>query len=445
MINVSNEFVEILYSLGQCDIPEKTINQARKCFLDYIGVTVAGAFVTKDKLYDYIIENQGQYQLIGLKEKVDINTSALVNSYNSHVLELDDGHRVGMMHLAAPIFSGLLPVAEKTNATIRKFLTAAVVGYEASVRVASSIQPSHKKKGFHATGTCGTIGVAMAIATLLDYSKEEMNNVLSAASTSGAGLLEVITGKSEQKPYNISNATISGINAAKFGKNFSGPKDVLCGDRGFVKNLCDEWNIDKLLTPIMDVYEIERIYMKPYAACRHCHAPIEAAIKVANLHSVDINEIEKIIVETYGLAVFGHDHKEIEGVNSAKMSIPYSVAVAMLYKQAGLDMFTEQKIGEKNIQCLANKVDVVENEELSKLVPDKRAAIIRVYLKNKDVKQLRVDYPKGEPENPIEDSELNIKVESLIKSANKNNINEIINFIKDDSNFVKEIYKITNN
>lgn len=440
MRNISERFVDFIYELAQNKVLETDLVQARKCFADYIGVTVGGAKISKEKVKNYVESNEGKYSVFGYSEKVSLNSAVMLNAYNSHVLELDDGHRVAMMHLAAPIFSGLLSVGEKNQCTLREILKSAVIGYEVSIRLASAIQPSHKKKGFHATGTCGTVGCALAIASLLKYNKKEMLNVLCAAATSAAGLLEAITGKSEQKPYNIANAANAGVNAALFGKYFCGPKDILGGERGFIKNMSDEYDMN-LLIQKQNRMAIHGIYMKPYAACRHCHAPIEAALKLADEKEFNVKNIESVVVDTYDLAVYGHEHKKIEGVNSAKMSIPYSVAAALIHHKAGLEMFCQEMIYDEKIIGLTNKVMVKENEELSKLVPNKRSAIVTVNYLDGTRETARVDYPKGEPENPIDKQELSDKFYSLMNSVeiDKTEMKKIWEFIWETNNENLEI------
>jgi 2-methylcitrate dehydratase PrpD len=430
MKNISEEFNELLYNLSQKEIIEKDMIQAKKCFADYISVLTGGATITRDKFDELIKNSEGKYSVIGYERKVSMNAAILVNAYNAHVLEMDDGHRVAMMHLAAPIFSALISVGETINASLEDILKSSMIGYEAAIRLAGAIQPGHKKKGFHATGTCGTVGSAVAVAVLLRYSKEEMLNVLCAAATSAAGLLEAITGKSEQKPYNIANAAATGVNAALVGKKICGPSDILGGERGFVRNFADSFDAEYLMKANVDM-AMNRIYMKPYAACRHCHAPIEATLNIGIENKIDFEQIEKIIVETYGLAIYGHDHKRIEGENSAKMSIPYSVAVSLLYKKAGMEMFNENIIFDTNIEKIMNKITVKESDELSKLVPEKRSAIVTVYLKNGEKLTKRVDYPKGEPENPISYEELFEKFSSLMaySNATKQKIDEVWNAI----------------
>ncbi len=416
MNNISERYIDILYNLSKARLPLHVQKAAKDSFIDYLSVTLGGSMANKQADKTFFEENHivGIHHIIGKHYTTSLHNAVLINAFNAHALELDDGHRVAMMHLEAPIFSALIGVAALHDLTLDEVLRAAVVGYEAAIRLASAIQPSHKKRGFHATGTCGAVGCAIAIATLLKYSKQEMLNTLSAAATSGAGLLEVITGKSEQKPYNIANAAVAGLNAALYGRYFCGPADVLGGDRGFIKNLSSEFNEERLLAPT-EQYAIERIYKKPYAACRHCHAPVEAAIRLSKNKQIGATEIKEILVETYDLAVYGHDHQTIDGINSAKMSIPYSVAVAYQNQQCGLELFAEDVIKDSNVLALTNKVCVREDAQLSALVPNKRAAKVSIITQAGEITTEYVEYPKGEPENPITEEELLQKFFSLAK------------------------------
>jgi len=418
MSNVTKRFIDYIYRLSLEDLNNADEEQIKKCFLDYLAVAYGGSAVNYNLVDLYIKENVGKYTALGYKKKIDFNSAILLNAANSHVLELDDGHRYAMMHLGSPIFSGLLTVAEKEKASVYSMLKGAVVGYEAAIRLAKAFQPNHKKQGFHGTGTCGAIGCALAIASMLGYSRDEFENVLSAAATSAAGLLEVITGESMQKIYNVSNAAITGVNAALFGKIFQGPEDILGGERGFFKCFSSEFDVSKLFADNANK-EIHGIYLKPYAACRHCHAPIEAAVDIYNSRQIDIQNIEAVEVYTYDLAVYGHDHTKVNSVSSAKMSTPYSVAMALISGKGDLSVYNEVEIRSEELNGLIDKVRVISDDDLSKLVPKKRAAVVKVLLSNGECIERRVDYPKGEPENPIHIEEVKEKLLSMVTFAGK--------------------------
>ena len=414
MANITQRFVNKLYEMQDAQFPDSVMNKAQECFVDYVSVAIGGCNIYIDRNKKYIEKNNlnGKCHVFGLEITTDLHTAVFINAFNAHVLELDDSHRVAMTHLGAPIFSALIGVAEIYECTLMQIMKAAIVGYEAAIRLANTIQPSHKKRGFHVTGTCCTVGCAMGIASMLNYSEDEMRNVFSASVTSAAGLLAVISGNSEQKPYNCANAAIAGVNAALYGKYFIGAIDILGDSRGFFHAMTDEVHEERLFD---DGYAILSIYQKLYAACRHCHAPMEAMLKIRG--EFCWNDVEKIEVKVYDIAINGHDHTEIASISSAKQSIPYGVVAACIFGDCGQNSFTEEKIRDERIHELIKKVVVVEDPKLTELVPGKRVAIVDVILKDGTEISQRVDYAKGEPENPITQNEWEEKFYGLLQSV----------------------------
>jgi len=415
--NLTDNFVNELFWLAQTRIPDAVSLQARRCLLDYLGATLAGAKILDGKVgrfLDCFGPTQGSSSLIGFERKTSLQNAVLMNGLCAHVAELDDGDRVGMMHPGAPVISALLPLAEQEKISGEKLLLGIIVGYEASLRIAGTIQPSTKVRGYHATGTCGTIGAAMGVAVALEFSKALMKTALSAAATSASGILKVIHGVSELKPLNSGQAALSGLIAAFIARaGFKGPADVLGGKQGFLSVMADKADTLKLNKSATGHFAIENIYVKPYAACRHCHSAIDAVLKIRSEKALRNEEVKKIKVSTYKWAVGGHDHTNIKGVSSAKMSIPYSVAVAYITGKAGLNEFTQEQIGNPAVMSLTQKVLVKPNDALTALVPNKRAAIVEITAQDGTLYEARVDLPNGEPETPLTERELSNKFMSL--------------------------------
>ena len=433
--NLADKFIDELYELTQTSIPESAILQARWCLLDYLGVTLAGAKILEKKVcrfLDFFGFVQGNSTVIGIERKANLQNAVLMNGLCAHVAELDDGERVGMMHPGAPVISALLSVAEQQKISGEKLLLGIVVGYEAALRIAGAIQPSTKDRGYHATGTCGTIGAAMGIAGALGFSKAQMKDALSSAATGASGILTVIHGESELKPFNAGQAALSGLLAAFVARaGFKGPSDVLGGERGFLSVMADQVDASSLSKFDEAVFLIENIYVKPYAACRHCHSAIDAVLKIRSEHDVKLEDVQKIKVRTYRWAIGGHEHTKIEGGSSAKMSIPYSVAVAFVTGKAGLNEFLPQWFGNVEVLSLAQKVDVCSDEELTLLVPKKRTAIVEITTHDNSCYTARVDLPKGEPETLLTEEEMADKFISLarlggVSSAHANEIKQCI-------------------
>lgn len=399
---MTDQFINGIIALGKRDFPEVVRNSAKSVLMDYLGVRLAGVRIIGDQCSP-LMEELGD----------TMQTKALIGGIYAHVIELDDGHRIGMVHPGSPVISALLAVAEKYPVSSIDLLRGIVVGYEVTIRLACAVQPSHKLKFYHATGTCGTVGAAMGIAAMLGFDFEQTKSAFSAATTSAAGILEMIDGDTQMKPYNAGRAAMDGVTAAFIGKaRFKCPEDPLGGKRGFLKVMSDEPKLQYVTDFTGDKYMIESIYRKPYAACRHCHPAIEAALTLREKEGFRMDEVKHIDVSTYKLAVEGHDHTKIMGSNSAKMSIPYSLAVALCTGKAGMDEFTEEQVKDASVLKMTEKVSVTANDELSALCPQKRVAIVTVKT-NKGDFVMRVDYPKGEPENPLTEAELETKFRGL--------------------------------
>ncbi len=415
MINATDCFIDCLFKKHAAVTP-CILQKARTCLADYVAVTEPSSKNAKALWGDFLRHTQpGKTPLLGYGLKTDVRTACLVNGYNAHCLELDDGQRFAMIHLGASIITALISAASENDIQREDFLSGIVMGYEAACRLAVAIQPGHKKKGFHTAGTCGTVGAAIAVAFALKMNATQLKNVLSAAVTSAAGMLEIQEQDSQLKPYNLGRAAMDGLSAATMGfTSMRGPDDMIGGERGFFKLFTDEHDIEKLVAPA-DYFEIERIYVKPYAACRHCHSAIEAALALRD--KIAPRDISQIIVKTYKLAIKGHDHTVITGPASAKLSIPYSVAAALLLGQAGMEAFEEATVCREDFLSLASKISVEEAPCPVNLPSNARYATVILKGKDGNEASYSVDYAKGDPENPMTHDEMLQKIKSLLAYA----------------------------
>lgn len=418
--NLTDRFLDRICSIRYEDIPFTALSMLRTCLADTIGVTLAGAADLKEKekrLLSLIDDGSEVVIPIGFSRKTSIPNAILINGLSSHFLELDDGVRYGVIHPSAPLFSALIPIATVKNVSWQQFVLGAICGYETSIRIASAMQPSHYSKGYHPTATCCTLGVAVGIAVMLGYNRQEIKDSLGTATISAYGTLKVLEDVSELKPYNCAKAALMGYYATMMGKaGFLSPEDPLTGDVGFMKMMCDNYDEERLIGE-WDTLAIEKIYLKPYASCRHTHPEIEAAFTIRNQDGYDPKKVSAITVTTYKGVIGKHDGNTIFGESSARMSIPYSVAVALVTGRAGIEEFTDKYINDSLIQHLTKMVNVEADEKFSKLVPDQRVAV--VYVEQSDGKAFmkRVDYPKGEPENPLSKEELYTKFSSMTNHA----------------------------
>ena len=413
-MNRSEEFLNALEEVRRREIPGEVLTRVRRSLLDYLAVTCAGAAFQREKLEKYFafaLPEAGAFRAIGTGKDLALQETVFLNGLNAHALDFDDGTNSGIIHLGSPIFSLLLPLAQRYGRSTEEVLRAAVAGYEASYTLAVSIQPGHKALGYHATGTCGVIGAALAASYLLDFDPPERECSFAAACTAASGMLKVLDGSSELKPYNVAKAALLALTAIRMGKaGFRGDGDPL-GGRGFLKMMTGRE--DTALKPMLlgGTYAVMKSYTKPYASCRYTHPAVEAAIRLRE--KIAPEDVEEISIRTYDLAVTGHDHTEIPGSYSAKMSIPYATAAGLLFGKAGLQEFSDETVGGGEILALTKKVRVTADPELSAAFPGIQAAVVEIRGKNGCFTQ-RVDFPKGEPENPLTEEEFRSRYDALM-------------------------------
>ena len=419
-MNLTDRFLSHIYHFRTQRVSLSVERLIRTYLVDTIGVMLAGSkdLGQKESTLLHLLGNVGGNVLpVGMSISSSMADAIFVNGLSAHFLELDDGVRYGVIHPSAPLFSALIPLAIANNVKWDDFLKGAVCGYETSIRLASAMQPSHYSRGYHPTATCCTLGVAVGIAVMMGWDNQTVNDAFSAACISASGSLKVLEDISQLKPYNCAKAALNGYMSAMLAKaGFAGPSDPLEGDTGFLQMMSDSYN-EEILTGEREFAYLEKIYQKPYASCRHTHPEIEACFRIREKSGFDIKKIQCVRVTTYKGVVGKHDFKDIHGESSARMSIPYSVAIALWTGKAGIAEFAEPYVSNLEILNLTQKVEIIPSEELSRLVPDKRVAIVEVILQNGISMSERVDYPKGEPENPLTAEENWAKFLSMAEHA----------------------------
>lgn len=417
-MNRSTEYLNAIDGVWEMPVPTEVMARAHRSLLDYLAVTCAGARFQKEKLakyYDFVQPEQGAFRAIGTGKDIVLKEAVFLNGLNGHALDFDDGTNSGIIHLGSTIFSLLIPLSQRYGIGITDMLKAAIAGYEASYTMAVSIQPGHKAMGYHATGTCGTLGATIAASYMLGFSEDERFQAFAAACVAASGMLKVLDDGSELKPYNVAKTSLLALTALQLAKSgFKGHADPL-GGRGFFKMMTGKEDVELKPVLLNGTYVIMKSYTKPYASCRYTHPAVEAAIHLRSVSKPA--DVETIDIKTYDLAVSGHDHTDIPGSYSAKMSIPYATAAGLIYGKAGLQEFSEEAVKGDEILTLTKKVKVSADDALSAVFPDIQAAVVTIRMKDGREYTDRVDFPKGEPENPLTAEEFRSRYDGLMEYA----------------------------
>jgi len=408
----TKKLAEFLCKTSYEDIPVNVREHAKLCILDCLGVTLAA---TKEKmaeiLVDYVKEMGGNKEatVLGNNFKTSVLLASLVNGALSHALDFDDVHVSSGTHPSVNIFPPTLAVAESKNLRGKNLLTAFILGFEALTRVGMAAGMTHYDRGWHSTATIGHFGAAAGVGKLLNLTATQMVNALGMAGTQAAGIRQMFG--TMCKPFHPGKAGMNGTMAAYLAaKGFTSAPSIIEGKGGFLEIYSDNPQPEKVLAGLGEDYQVLAIGFKIHASCRATHAVIDGMKMIrAEIGKVNVDDIEEIQLEvpkiTFQAAAKPEPRTGLEG----KFSVYYCAALALLEGMAVEDKFTDKKVNEPQLVFLRKKVKANLNENLGVF-----EAKIMVKMKNGKSYSSHVLAPKGEPENPVNFTEIEEKFKGLV-------------------------------
>jgi 2-methylcitrate dehydratase PrpD len=399
------------------DLPEAVTSHVKRCILDWLGVTFAGTAEPASQAIVQFVKDfggVGESTVIGGSFRSSCVNAALANGVTGHAAELDDIHEASVIHPGAPVIPAALAIAECVEASGEEFIAAVVVGYEAGIRIAMAVMPSHYEY-WHPTGTCGTFGAAAAVGKLLGLDEETIRHALGVAGTESSGLIESFG--TMGKPFNAGRAARDGVTAALLAeRGFTGPMSILDSAKGYANATSTQPDLEEIVDALGHRYEAANTIFKRHACCGHTHGAIDAVIDLMNENNLGPRDITEITVGTYPIAVDVVGGNYSPGTSAeAKFSLPYCVAAAVTHGSASLEAFTVEEIANPALRELMGRVKIYIGEEFS----GARLGCAKVTIHTKAARVLnrRVDVPKGYPENPLTSAELKGKFRGLSRTA----------------------------
>jgi 2-methylcitrate dehydratase PrpD len=425
MLPVTRTLVTFCQHVPRPDgLKDEVVDRTKYLLLDYLGVAIAGSLSESSLPVQRMLYRSaclGPCSVIGTATKTSPEFAALSNGTAAHSVELDDTHQAGSFHPGVVMFSTAIALSElHPEIGPKEFVCAVVAGYEVAARLAMALQPKrHYELGFHPTSTCGVFGAAVTAAKLLGLNERQMLSAVGIAGSMAAGSLEFLAEGAWTKRLHPGLAAQNGILAAKLAaEGFKGPRTILEGRDGFLSAYSREPIPELATRDLGKSFEILRTSVKPHACCRYMQAPIDGLIELAKEHDIHPEQVERVevaVLEAGWPLVCEPPERKYSPANlvDAQFSMPFGAAVALTYRTAGLDQFSEANIHSPRILSLMKKVVLVKDQRIEENFPAEWPALVRVHLSSGKQLEKFVRFPKGDPENPLSWQELAAKFESL--------------------------------
>lgn len=390
------------------DLPQETIQMTKQYILDYLGVSIRG---WTQKNMDIMSETLGNSadgtKAIMLNGKKGASNSvlysAMLNAAASHSQDFDDLHNPSIIHMACVTVPSALAVAEDEELSGKDILAALVAGYEAGARIGESVNPE-AYYFWHTTSTCGVFSSAVTVANLKKFNTDQMVQCLGTAGTQAAGLWEFVIDGAMSKTLHVGKANFAGILSAKLTANgFTAAEKILDGDKGFCRAMLTNPHWEKLTEDIKG-FKIDNNSFKPFSCCKYTHPSSYAAQLLRNEQNLKLEDVEKVTIKSNRIVKQLVDNSHPKNPYGAKFSIQYCVATMIKYGKLGIDQFVDENLNNDEIQRVMQNIEVIVDPQLDKEYtekPDRWAVELTIVCKDGKTYTKFVEYPKGDPPNPM--------------------------------------------
>jgi 2-methylcitrate dehydratase PrpD len=366
MAHETVRLAEYAAALRYEDLPEAVVQQAKECIIDTVAAGICGSALPWSRIVVDYAERTGpggKSHILGRGSAVQAPAAALANGALAHAFELDSLTRPGAgAHPGATVLPPALAIAQEKGADGRALIAAFVAGNEVMIRIGRATGHTNEARGFHAPGTTGPFGGAVAAGHLLGLDAGAMANALGIAGSLCGGLLEFARGDGGMvKRLHLGRASEAGVLAASLAAGgFTGPRTVIEGQFGFLRVFCTAWDEAELTRGLGEEYVVSTTVLKRYPCHATAHAAVKAVRELQAEQGFAAADVEAITVTGSERMVERHHILEPADLMLAQYSIPFSVALALCREARDPESWDEAALADPQIRALTRRVRQVQ-------------------------------------------------------------------------------------
>jgi 2-methylcitrate dehydratase PrpD len=371
MAHETVRLAEYAAALRYEDLPASVVQCAKECIIDTVAAAICGAALPWSRIIIDYAERTGaggKSRILGRGSAAQAPAAALANGALAHAFELDSLTRPGAgAHPGATVLPPALAIAQERGADGRALITAFVAGNEVMIRIGRATGHTNEARGFHAPGTTGPFGAAVAAGHLLGLDTESMTNALGIAGSLCGGLLEFARGNGGMvKRLHLGRASEAGVLAASLAAGgFTGPRTVLEGQFGFLRVFCTAWDEAELTRGLGEEFVVTSAVLKRYPCHATAHPAVRAVRELQAEHGFAAAAVEAITVTATERMIERHNILDPADLMLAQYSIPFSVALALCREARDPESWDEAALADLQIRSLCRRVRLAQGAEPS--------------------------------------------------------------------------------
>jgi len=410
--------------LEYSSLSQDAVYQAKRFLLDSVGCALGGYQQHDVKIALEVlgeVAGRGTATVIGTGKRIDPVSASLANGLMIRCMDYNDIYWKQDPSHPSDIFPAAMACCERAESDGRELILGLVLGHEFEMRMCEAAFPGIRERGWHHATLTAFVSPIVA-GRALRLSAEQIQHAIGISASRHCTLGAVTAGKLTMMKNTVDPmATQSGVLAALLAeKGYSGPEHVIDGKEGLTHVFGPNWKLDILTDGLGDSWRITQCGMKAFPTEALTHTPISAVLDLVKSNDLNSEQVEKIQIRSLARAadILSDPSKyDPHTKETADHSLPYVIAAALVERQVTPMQFTMEKIMDPRIRAQLNKVEVVADPEIEKVFPALQRVVVNITTTDGRTFSKQLDYPKGDPRNPLTDQEIEEKFSALAEGV----------------------------
>jgi 2-methylcitrate dehydratase PrpD len=285
-------------------------------------------------------------------------------------------------------------------------MDAIVLGIDVACRMGNLVYPQHYDRGWHITGSTGTLGAAAACARLLGLSEQQTTMALGIAASQPIGLREQFG--TMTKPFHPGGAARAGLMSALMAQHgFTSSARSLEAPRGWAQVVSTKFDWREAQDELGQRFEISFNAYKPFACGIVIHPSIDACAQLRE-QGVKAEDVTRIDLRVHPLVLELTGKKTPQDGLQGKFSVYHGCAVGLIFGRAGEEEFSDHIVCREDVVALRDKVNAVVDPSVRE-----ESVYVTAHLKDGRAVDVHVEHAIGSLQRPMTDAMLERKFHDL--------------------------------
>ncbi len=406
------------------DLSQDAIYQAKRFLLDSIGCALGGYKQHDVRIALEVLDEiagRGPSTVIGTGRRIDPVSASLANALMIRCMDYNDIYWKQDPSHPSDIFPAAMACCERAKSDGKELIVGLVLGHEFEMRLCEAAFPGVRERGWH-HATLTAFASPIVAGRALRLSWEQIQHAIGISASRHCTLGAVTAGKLTMMKNTVDPmATQSGVLAALLAqKGYTGPEHVIDGKEGLTHVFGPEWKLNLLTDGLGESWRITQCGMKFFPTEALTHTPISAVLDLVKENDLHPDDVAKIQIRSLARAadILSDPSKyDPHTKETADHSLPYVIAAALAERQVTPAQFTMEKIMDPVVRAQLKKVEVVADPEIEKVFPALQRVVVNIMTTGGRTFSKQLDYPKGDPRNPLSDAEIEEKFAALAEGV----------------------------